>query len=68
MYPFVQNGLLFLGFNVIWVKSHGGSDAVSFASAMDIAIDMAKADINARITTDRSTIAAESAGARAGEL
>jgi fatty acid/phospholipid biosynthesis enzyme len=50
------------------VKSHGVADAVGFASALDIAIDMAKADINARIAADRSTIAAESAGARAGEL
>jgi hypothetical protein len=41
---------------------------VGFASAIDIAIDMAKADINARITADRSAIAAECAGARAGDL
>jgi glycerol-3-phosphate acyltransferase PlsX len=50
------------------VKSHGGADAVGFASALDMAIDMARADINARITADRSRITAESAGARAGEL
>jgi hypothetical protein len=33
-----------------------------------MAIDMARADINARITADRSAIAAESAGARVSEL
>jgi len=68
MDPRAQNGGVFLGLNGIVVKSHGGADAVGFASALDIAIDMAKADINARIAADRSAIAAESAGARAGEL
>jgi hypothetical protein len=33
-----------------------------------MAIDMAKADINARITADRSRITAETAGAQAGDL
>jgi len=68
MDPRAQNGGVFLGLNGIVVKSHGGADAVGFASAVDIAIDMAKADINARITADRSAIAAESAGAHASEL
>ena len=36
------------------VKSHGGTDAIGFASALDMAIDMAKADINARIVADRA--------------
>ncbi|HKB96883.1 MAG TPA: phosphate acyltransferase PlsX [Rhizomicrobium sp.] len=66
--PRAQNGGVFLGLNGVVVKSHGGADAVGFASALDMAIDMARADINARITADRSAIAAESAGARAGEL
>jgi phosphate acyltransferase len=66
--PRAQNGGVFLGLNGVVVKSHGGADAVGFASALDMAIDMAKADINARITADRSRITAESAGARAGEL
>ncbi|MFO1247710.1 MAG: phosphate acyltransferase PlsX [Alphaproteobacteria bacterium] len=66
--PRAQSGGVFLGLNGIVVKSHGGADAVGFASAVDTAIDMARADINARITRDRSRITAESAGARAGEL
>jgi glycerol-3-phosphate acyltransferase PlsX len=66
--PRAQNGGVFLGLNGVVVKSHGGADAVGFASALDMAIDMAKADINARITADRSRITAESAGARTGEL
>ncbi|HKX64577.1 MAG TPA: phosphate acyltransferase PlsX [Rhizomicrobium sp.] len=66
--PRTQNGGVFLGLNGIVVKSHGGADAVGFASAVDTAIDMARADINARISTDRSAIAAESAGAKVGDL
>src|SRR3984885_7327280 len=66
--PRAQNGGIFLGLNGVVVKSHGSADAVGFASAVDTAIDMARADINARITADRSRITAESAGARAGEL
>jgi glycerol-3-phosphate acyltransferase PlsX len=66
--PRTQNGGVFLGLNGIVVKSHGGADAVGFASAVDTAIEMARADINGRITSDRSAIAAESAGAKVGEL
>jgi hypothetical protein len=33
-----------------------------------MAIDMARADINARITADRSAITAESAGARVADI
>jgi phosphate acyltransferase len=66
--PRTQNGGVFLGLNGIVVKAHGGADAVGFASAVDTAIDMARADINARISTDRSAIAAESAGAKVSEL
>jgi len=66
--PRTQNGGVFLGLNGIVVKCHGGADAVGFASAVDTAIEMARADINARISTDRSAIAAESAGAKVGEL
>jgi len=66
--PRTQNGGVFLGLNGVVVKSHGGADAVGFASAVDMAIDMARADINARIKADRTAITAESAGARAAEL
>jgi glycerol-3-phosphate acyltransferase PlsX len=66
--PRANAGGIFLGLGGVVVKCHGGADAVSFASALDMAIDMAKADINARITTDRSRITAETAGAQAGDL
>jgi glycerol-3-phosphate acyltransferase PlsX len=57
--PRASNGGIFLGLNGVVVKSHGGADAVGFASALDMAIDMARADINTRITADRRAMRAE---------
>jgi glycerol-3-phosphate acyltransferase PlsX len=54
--PRASNGGIFLGLTGVVVKSHGGTDAIGFASALDMAIDMAKADINARIVADRRGI------------
>ena len=54
--PRASNGGIFLGLNGVVVKSHGGTDAVGFASALDMAIDMAKADINNRITAARGGV------------
>ena len=56
--PRASGGGIFLGLNGIVVKSHGGTDAMGFASALDTAIDMVKADINARIIANRSGIEA----------
>lgn len=63
-----SNGGIFLGLNGVVVKSHGGADAAGFASALDMAIDMAKADINTRIVADRRAVVAEAAGGRVAEL
>jgi glycerol-3-phosphate acyltransferase PlsX len=52
--PRASNGGIFLGLNGIVVKSHGGTDAMGFASALDMAIDMAQAGIAARIVADRA--------------
>jgi glycerol-3-phosphate acyltransferase PlsX len=54
--PRAANGGIFLGLGGVVVKSHGGTDAIGFASALDMAISMAKADINSRITRDRASI------------
>jgi len=54
--PRAANGGIFLGLGGVVVKSHGGTDAIGFASALDMAITMAKADINSRITRDRASI------------
>ncbi|HXS06452.1 MAG TPA: phosphate acyltransferase PlsX [Rhizomicrobium sp.] len=54
--PRAANGGIFLGLGGVVVKSHGGTDAIGFASALDMAITMAKADINSRITRDRARV------------
>jgi glycerol-3-phosphate acyltransferase PlsX len=38
--PRRYNGAMFLGLNGIAVKSHGGADALSFANAIGVAVDM----------------------------
>jgi glycerol-3-phosphate acyltransferase PlsX len=66
--PRASNGGIFLGLNGVVVKSHGGTDAVGFASALDMAIDMVRADINNRITMNRRAVVAQAAGDRVAEL
>ena len=52
MDPRSVNGGVFLGLNGIAVKSHGGTDAKGFASAIDLGVDMARDDLIAKITED----------------
>jgi phosphate acyltransferase len=52
MDPRRVNGGTFLGLNGIAIKSHGGSDALGFASAIDLAYEMASSGLIARITAD----------------
>jgi glycerol-3-phosphate acyltransferase PlsX len=42
MDPRKSNGGVFLGLNGIVIKSHGGTDAEGFASAIDVAYDMSR--------------------------
>ena len=49
MDPRAVNGGVFLGLNGVVVKSHGGTDGLGFASAIDLAVDMAESDFPARI-------------------
>ncbi len=50
--PRTMNGGVFLGLNGIVVKSHGGTDGFGFASAIDLALDMARNELVARIARD----------------
>ncbi|WP_045835813.1 phosphate acyltransferase PlsX [Hyphomicrobium sp. 99] len=52
MDPRRVNGGTFLGLNGIAVKSHGGTDAFGFASAVDLAYEMADSGLIARLTAD----------------
>lgn len=56
MDPRKSNGGVFLGLNGIVIKSHGGTDAMGFASAIDLAVDMARNDLVSKIATDLEII------------
>jgi glycerol-3-phosphate acyltransferase PlsX len=55
--PRRHNGAMFLGLNGIVVKSHGGTDALGFANAITVAVDLARQGTNQRITTDLAELA-----------
>jgi glycerol-3-phosphate acyltransferase PlsX len=48
--PRRYNGAMFLGLNGIVVKSHGGTDALGFANAIGVAVDLVQQGTNERIT------------------
>jgi phosphate acyltransferase len=52
MDPRRANGGTFLGLNGIAVKSHGGTDALGFASAIDLAYEMAQSRLVPRLAAD----------------
>ncbi len=52
MDPRQLNGGIFLGLNGIVVKSHGGTDATGFASAIDLAFEMASSGVVERLGSD----------------
>ncbi len=47
--PRRYNGALFVGLNGVAVKSHGGTDALGFANAIGVAVDMVARDLNSAI-------------------
>ena len=47
--PRKSNGGVFLGLEGIVIKSHGGTDAIGFAHAVDVAMDMVTHGFNERI-------------------
>ena len=67
MDPAKSNGGVFLGLNGVVIKSHGGTNAEGFASAVDIGYDIARYDllakINHSVARDRDAIATMAAGA-----
>lgn len=52
MDPRRMNGGTFLGLNGIAVKSHGGTDALGFASAVDLGYDLSESGLVSRLRTD----------------
>lgn len=54
--PRRYNGAVFLGLNGICVKSHGGTDAVGFAHAIEVASDLAKHGFLDEVRSDISKL------------
>jgi phosphate acyltransferase len=50
--PRRYNGAMFLGLNGIVVKSHGGTDALGFANAIGVAVELVQQGTNQRITAE----------------
>src|ERR1700761_8538092 len=55
--PRRYNGAVMVGLNGVVVKSHGGTDALGFAHAVDVAMDMVTHRFNDRIREDLVRIA-----------
>ncbi len=53
--PRLHNGAMFLGLDGIAVKSHGSADAIGFANAIGVAVELAVHDINSRIREEITT-------------
>jgi phosphate acyltransferase len=52
MDPRRVNGGTFLGLNGLAIKSHGGTDALGFAAAIDLGYDMAESGLLTRLAAD----------------
>lgn len=52
MDPRKHNGGVFLGLNGIVVKSHGGTDALGFATAIDVAVEIVRTGLVEKINAD----------------
>jgi len=56
--PRLHNGAMFLGLNGICVKSHGGTDALGFASALEVASNLISENLNDVIKKELSHLEA----------
>jgi glycerol-3-phosphate acyltransferase PlsX len=66
--PRRYNGAVFLGLNGIAVKSHGGTDAVGFAHAVGVAVDMVRHGLIEKIRSDYARMAPPAPESRAAAL
>ncbi|HYE52639.1 MAG TPA: phosphate acyltransferase PlsX [Azospirillaceae bacterium] len=56
--PRRYNGAMFLGLQGVCVKSHGGTDAVGFANAISVAVELVANGFNDKIRTELATLQA----------
>ncbi|MEQ9349392.1 MAG: phosphate acyltransferase PlsX [Alphaproteobacteria bacterium] len=54
--PRYYNGAMFLGLNGVVVKSHGGTDAIGFANAVGVAVDLLRHGANEQIGRDYAAL------------
>jgi len=54
--PRLYNGALFLGVNGVVVKSHGGTDALGFATAINAAVEFVQQGTNDRIIEEMTLV------------
>lgn len=54
--PRTHNGAMFLGLNGVVIKSHGGTDAVGFQHAINVAVDLVRQGTNERIIEEMSAV------------
>ena len=54
--PRRYNGAMFLGLNGVVVKSHGGTDAIGFANAIGVAVDLVTRRTNERIIPELNRV------------
>jgi glycerol-3-phosphate acyltransferase PlsX len=66
--PRRYNGAVFLGINGIAVKSHGGSDAFGFATAIGVAVDMARHGFIEKVSQEFEHLSPPAAGLRAATV
>lgn len=66
--PRRYNGAMLVGLNGIVVKSHGGTDAIGFANAIGVAVDMAMNGFNDKIRAEIERLSAVSSGPQAAAL
>ncbi|MDD9876772.1 MAG: phosphate acyltransferase PlsX, partial [Magnetovibrio sp.] len=59
MDPRRYNGAMFLGLNGICIKSHGGTDPIGFAHALQVAVDLTENSINESIKADFAKLRAD---------
>jgi glycerol-3-phosphate acyltransferase PlsX len=58
MDPRTVNGAVFVGLNGLVVKSHGGTDGIGFAAAVDVAIRMAGSHFREEVAANLARLAA----------
>ena len=57
--PRRYNGAMFLGLNGVCIKSHGGTDAVGFANAIHVAVELITNSLNEHIKKDYAKLSAD---------